>query len=105
MHQPKELGEGGRGWGVREERFSWGWEAGNGWTTGIKVWLPPGLSECVELGVGPRTLPGSHGLGTRLRSRDGGPMEGVSSLLVSGTSLSFHSQGVWANKDRRGPAV
>lgn len=59
MHQPKELGEGGRGWGVREERFSWGWEAGNGWTIGIKVWLPPGLSECVELGVGPRTLPGS----------------------------------------------
>lgn len=32
-------------------------------------------------------------------------MEGVSSLLVSGASLSFHSQGVWANKDRRGPAV
>lgn len=32
-------------------------------------------------------------------------MEGVSSLLVSGASLSFHSQGVWANKDRRGSAV
>lgn len=34
-----------------------GWEAGNGWTSGIKVWPPPGLSECVEMGVGPRTLP------------------------------------------------
>lgn len=32
-------------------------------------------------------------------------MEGVSSLLVSGASLSFHSQGVWASKDRLGPAV
>lgn len=56
---PRKVGAGGRGWGVREERFSWGWEEGTAGLGGIKGLLPPGLSECLEMGVGPRTRPDS----------------------------------------------
>lgn len=95
MHQAKEcrkrkVGAGGRGWGVREERSSWGWEAGSGWTSGIKGWLPPGPSECVGMGVGPPNPARLLVVGTRLRGKAGGPVEGVSPLRMSGGTLSFH---------------